>query len=93
MFGKGYEHFVASGESQSLAAKLHAGLANESPPMAVQYQDAIVSCGVFLMQLYSVKLGTTPCLRLECKFWLGDHTWSGIAELSSLTLHALDFRR
>ena len=44
------------------------------------------------MQPYSVKLGITHCLRLECKFWLGDDGWNGIAESLGLTIHAADFQ-
>jgi hypothetical protein len=44
------------------------------------------------MQAHSVKLGITPCLRLECKFWLGDDGWNGIIESVGLTVHAPDFQ-
>lgn len=44
------------------------------------------------MQPYSVKLGITPCLRLECKFWLGDDGWNGIEESLGLTIHDSDFQ-
>jgi hypothetical protein len=44
------------------------------------------------MNPHSVKLGVTPCLRLECKFWLGDDGWNGIIESLGLTVHAPDFQ-
>jgi hypothetical protein len=44
------------------------------------------------MQAHSVKLGVTPCLRLECKSWLGNDGWNGIIECLGLTVHAPDFQ-
>jgi hypothetical protein len=33
----------------------------------------------------------TPCLRIECEFWLGDEGWYGSTEHPSLTVHANSF--
>ena len=29
------------------------------------------------MKNRAVGLGVKPCLRIECKFWLGDDGWNG----------------
>ena len=43
------------------------------------------------MQPHSVKLGVTPCMRLECKFWLEDDGWNATIESLGLTVHAPSF--
>ena len=43
------------------------------------------------MQPHSVKLGVTPCLRLECKFWLEDDGWNATIESLGITVHAPSF--
>jgi len=32
------------------------------------------------MTHHAVTLGVKPCLRVECKFWLGDDGWNGRSE-------------
>jgi len=43
------------------------------------------------MHPHSVKLGVTPCLRLECKFWLEDDGWNATIESLGITVHAPSF--
>ena len=43
------------------------------------------------MPSHSVKLGVTPCLRLECKFWLEDDGWIANNESLDITVHAPSF--
>ena len=43
------------------------------------------------MHPHSVKLGVTPCMRLECKFWLEDDGWTATIESLGLTVHAPSF--
>jgi hypothetical protein len=43
------------------------------------------------MHTHSVKLGVTPCIRLECKFWLEDDGWYATIESLGLTVHAPSF--
>ena len=43
------------------------------------------------MPSHSVKLGVTPCLRLECKFWLEDEGWNATIESLGITVHAHSF--
>lgn len=43
------------------------------------------------MKPHSVKLGVAPCLRLECKFWLGDDGWNATIESLGLSVHAQSF--
>jgi hypothetical protein len=38
------------------------------------------------MQPHSVKLGVTPCMRLECKFWLEDDGWNATIESLGLAV-------
>jgi hypothetical protein len=40
---------------------------------------------------HSVKLGVTPCLRLECKFWLEDDGWHATVESLGVIVHAPRF--
>jgi predicted RNase H-like HicB family nuclease len=40
---------------------------------------------------HSVKLGVTPCLRLECKFWLEDDGWHATVESLGLVVHSPTF--
>jgi hypothetical protein len=39
------------------------------------------------MQPHSVKLGVTPCMRLECKFWLEDDGWNATIDSLDLAVH------
>ena len=43
------------------------------------------------MQTHSVKLGVTPCLRIECQFWLEDDGWVASTEALGVTVHAPSF--
>jgi hypothetical protein len=43
------------------------------------------------MEPHSVKFGVTPCMRLECKFWLEDDGWNATLESLGLTVHAPSF--
>ena len=43
------------------------------------------------MHPHSVKLGVTPCMRIECKFWLQDDGWTATIESLGLTVHAPSF--
>lgn len=43
------------------------------------------------MRPHSVKLGVTPCLRVECKFWLEDDGWVAQTEQFGITVHAPSF--
>ena len=43
------------------------------------------------MNPHSVKLPVTPCLRLECKFWLGDDGWNAMVESLGLSICAPSF--
>jgi hypothetical protein len=39
----------------------------------------------------AVSLRVTPCLRLECKFWLGDDGWNGSCEHPPISVQASSF--
>ena len=43
------------------------------------------------MQPHGVKLGVTPCMRLECKFWLQDDGWKATIESLGLSVFAPTF--
>ncbi len=43
------------------------------------------------MHPHSVKLAVTPCVRLECRFWLEDDGWTATNESLGLTVHAPSF--
>lgn len=43
------------------------------------------------MNPHSVKLAVTPCLRLECKFWLGDDGWNASMESLGVSVNAPSF--
>jgi len=43
------------------------------------------------MEPHRVKLGITPCLRLECTFWLEEEGWCGGLESLGITVHAPTF--
>ncbi|HEV2729175.1 MAG TPA: hypothetical protein VGV15_04010 [Terriglobales bacterium] len=45
------------------------------------------------MKNHAVTLGVKPCLRIECKFWLGDDGWNGSAEYPSITVEAGSFEQ
>jgi predicted RNase H-like HicB family nuclease len=45
------------------------------------------------MAYHAVTLGVKPCLRIECKFWLGDDGWNGISEQPEITVQAGTFEQ
>jgi hypothetical protein len=45
------------------------------------------------MTTHAVALKVTPCLRIECKFWLGDDGWSGSSEQPSVAVQAASFEQ
>jgi predicted RNase H-like HicB family nuclease len=45
------------------------------------------------MTNYAATLKVTPCLRIECKFWLEDDRWNGICEYPSITVQASSFEQ
>lgn len=40
---------------------------------------------------HPVSLRVTPCLRIECKFWLGDDGWNGSSENPAISVQAGSF--
>ena len=46
-----------------------------------------------LMGTHAVGLRVTPCLRIECKFWLGDDGWEGTADHPPVTVHSSSFEQ
>jgi len=47
--------------------------------------------GGLIMANHAVSLKIIPCLRIECKFWLGDDGWNGMSEHPSITVQAGSF--
>ncbi len=45
------------------------------------------------MANHAVMLGVTPCLRIECKFWLGNDGWNASSEQPSITVQAGSFEQ
>jgi hypothetical protein len=45
------------------------------------------------MTNHAVSLKLTPCLRIECKFWLGDDGWNGSSEYPAITVQASSFEQ
>ena len=43
------------------------------------------------MQPHCVKFGVTPCMRIECKFWIEDDGWNATIESLGLTVRAPSF--
>jgi hypothetical protein len=43
------------------------------------------------MTNYAGILMVTPCLRIECKFWLGDDGWNGTSEHPPISVQASSF--
>jgi predicted RNase H-like HicB family nuclease len=43
------------------------------------------------MRSHAVTLGVKPCLRIECKFWLGDDGWNGSSEHPPIAVRAGTF--
>lgn len=45
------------------------------------------------MPIHGVTLKVAPCVRIECKFWLGEDGWQGSCEQPPITIHADSFER
>jgi hypothetical protein len=45
------------------------------------------------MKSHAVMLGVKPCLRIECKFWLGDDGWNGSSEHPPIDVQAGTFEQ
>ena len=45
------------------------------------------------MTKHAVALKVTPCLRIECKFWLGDDGWNGSSEQPTIAVQAATFEQ
>ncbi len=45
------------------------------------------------MANHAVTLSVTPCLRIDCKFWLANGGWNGSSEQPSITVQAGSFEQ
>ena len=45
------------------------------------------------MTPHAVLLRVTPCLRIECKFWLGDDGWNGSSDHPSISVQSGSFEQ
>jgi predicted RNase H-like HicB family nuclease len=45
------------------------------------------------MPNHAVAMIVTPCLRIECKFWLGDDGWNGSSEYPFISVQAGSFEQ
>ena len=45
------------------------------------------------MTNHAVSLRVTPCLRIECKFWLGDDGWNGSSGHPAISIQAGTFEQ
>jgi hypothetical protein len=45
------------------------------------------------MTHHAVSLKVTPCLRMECKFWLEDDGWNGASDYPFVTVRAASFEQ
>jgi len=45
------------------------------------------------MTNHAVALRVTPCLRIECKFWLGDDGWNGSSEHPAISVQGSSFEQ
>jgi hypothetical protein len=43
------------------------------------------------MTNYPVTVSVTPCVRIECKFWLGDDGWNGSSENPPVSVQSSSF--
>ena len=43
------------------------------------------------MTHHAVSLKVTPCLRIECKFWLEDDGWNSTSDSPSVSVRAASF--
>jgi hypothetical protein len=55
------------------------------------YDVAIDCFGRLGMPNHAVELKVTPCLRIECQFWLGDDGWNGSSKEPFITVQADSF--
>jgi hypothetical protein len=46
-----------------------------------------------IMTKHALALRVTPCLHIECKFWLGDDGWNGSSEHAFITVQAGSFEQ
>jgi hypothetical protein len=45
------------------------------------------------MAIHGVTLKVTPCLRIECKFLVGEDGWQGSCEQPHISVHAETFEQ
>ena len=45
------------------------------------------------MTNHAVTLAVKPCLRIECKFWLGDDGWNGSTEHPQISVQSSSFEQ
>jgi hypothetical protein len=45
------------------------------------------------MKNHALTLGVKPCLRIECKFWLGDDGWNGSTERPPIVVQSSSFEQ
>jgi hypothetical protein len=45
------------------------------------------------MTKHAVALKVTPCMRIECKFWLADDGWNGSSEHPAIAVQAATFEQ
>jgi hypothetical protein len=45
------------------------------------------------MTNHALALRVTPCLRIECKFWLEDDGWNGSSERPAVSVQAGSFEQ
>jgi predicted RNase H-like HicB family nuclease len=53
----------------------------------------VYAFGSLIMTSHAVALRVTPCLRIECKFWLGDDGWNGSSEHPAVSVQASSFEQ
>ena len=45
------------------------------------------------MTTHAVSLKVTPCIRIECKFWLADDGWNGTCDDIPVAVQAASFEQ
>ena len=45
------------------------------------------------MAKHAGTMSVTPCLRIECKFWLGDDGWNGSSGYPAISVQAGSFEQ
>jgi predicted RNase H-like HicB family nuclease len=53
----------------------------------------VYAFGSLIMTSHAVALRVTPCVRIECKFWLGDDGWNGSSEHPAVSVLASSFEQ